>query len=286
MYKLIAIDGKEEFELNTDKLNHRELTVGRDNNCDIVIQRAYPSRKHARISINDDTITIEDLHSTNGTYVNNKKIDHPTTLAQGDVLRFDTAAYHLISDETEGSTVRMENLKPVNGTETEAPVVIIGGGEDTAIRTPYALPKGWSHLEHQLLFDPTLGDQFSVEAVDDLIRSNLPGRDHQDAALVVLTGNHKSRLIGLALNSKQQIWTLGRFEQRTIPLSDASISTKHACLFYNMGIWGISDEGSKNGTFVNGHAVAEQALVDGDKITLGQVELVFRIIPHESAEPV
>ena len=38
----------------------------------------------------------------------------------------------------------------------------------------------------------------------------------------------------------------------------------------------LSDLGSTNGTFINGEQVAEQALRDGDTISLGGLELVFK----------
>ena len=45
------------------------------------------SREHARITVADGTATIEDLGSTNGTFVNGKQLDRPRRLTPGDVVR-------------------------------------------------------------------------------------------------------------------------------------------------------------------------------------------------------
>lgn len=55
-------------------LNSDELTGGRSPGCEIWIEDNMISRKHFRIKKQDNRFTIEDLRSTNGTYVNNARI--------------------------------------------------------------------------------------------------------------------------------------------------------------------------------------------------------------------
>jgi SARP family transcriptional regulator, regulator of embCAB operon len=74
------------------------MTIGRDNDCDLTIDADDQiSRRHARIHPTGDGHTIEDLSSTNGTYINNSRITYNTRLAHADrieigktVLRYDT----------------------------------------------------------------------------------------------------------------------------------------------------------------------------------------------------
>jgi DNA-binding winged helix-turn-helix (wHTH) protein len=63
-----------------------EHLPGRDAECSLVIDGTTVSRRHARITVADEAATIEDLDSTNGTYVNGTRITAPTRLAHGDEL--------------------------------------------------------------------------------------------------------------------------------------------------------------------------------------------------------
>jgi|GEM_PF-1578621 len=68
-------------ELSFDKL---EVTVGRVRGNDIVLPKGNVSKHHCRLLLQEDDIVIEDLRSTNGTYVNGRKIGEPTTISTGD----------------------------------------------------------------------------------------------------------------------------------------------------------------------------------------------------------
>src|SRR5471032_1802390 len=48
-----------------------------------------PSRRHAELSVVDATVYVEDLRSTNGTFINGERIAARTALKSGDLLRFD-----------------------------------------------------------------------------------------------------------------------------------------------------------------------------------------------------
>jgi len=61
----------------------QEIVIGRSSELDMVLVEEMVSRKHARIALADGVITIEDLGSTNGTFVNGEKVDRGT-LKEGD----------------------------------------------------------------------------------------------------------------------------------------------------------------------------------------------------------
>jgi serine/threonine protein kinase len=63
------------------------IMVGRDRTCSVVLAHPAVSRRHARITMNGGSFTLEDLKSANGTYVNNTRIDK-AVLKPGDVVRF------------------------------------------------------------------------------------------------------------------------------------------------------------------------------------------------------
>ena len=70
-------------ELSFDKL---EVTVGRVRGNDIVLPKGNVSKHHCRLLARDGEVVVEDLRSTNGTYVNGRKIADPTALSPGDKI--------------------------------------------------------------------------------------------------------------------------------------------------------------------------------------------------------
>ena len=68
-------------------LSDRSLTVGRDADCDIVIQdQLLISRRHAQFSPERNSWAVRDLGSSNGTFVNGSRIRKPTPLVVGDIV--------------------------------------------------------------------------------------------------------------------------------------------------------------------------------------------------------
>ena len=61
----------------------QEIVIGRSSELDMVLVEEMVSRKHARIALGGGTISIEDLGSTNGTFVNGEKVQQGT-LREGD----------------------------------------------------------------------------------------------------------------------------------------------------------------------------------------------------------
>lgn len=64
------------------------VVVGRDPGCDRVIDQAVVSSRHARLSRRaDGTVVVEDLGSSNGTFINDRKIDSSGVARAGDTIR-------------------------------------------------------------------------------------------------------------------------------------------------------------------------------------------------------
>ncbi len=74
------------------------LIIGRDESCDIVLAQDNVSRYHAKLVLfHDDTVEIEDLKSTNGTFVNDEDLLEPKTLHNGDLIRVGSTIFKYIS---------------------------------------------------------------------------------------------------------------------------------------------------------------------------------------------
>jgi FHA domain len=70
------------------ELNSAQLTIGRGNQNDIPIATdEYASARHARFEPRQDGVWVQDLGSTNGTFLNGTRLDRPRRLAQGDIVR-------------------------------------------------------------------------------------------------------------------------------------------------------------------------------------------------------
>ncbi len=80
------------------ELREGSLLAGRLPECDVMIDDGLVSRMHARISVRDDQVIVEDLHSTNGVYVNGARITHSALLHEGDRLLLGTTEISLFEE--------------------------------------------------------------------------------------------------------------------------------------------------------------------------------------------
>jgi hypothetical protein len=64
-----------------------EITVGRAAGCQVTVDDTYVSQLHARVFTRDGQLFVEDLGSTNGTYLNRVKVSGPMVMQKGDRLQ-------------------------------------------------------------------------------------------------------------------------------------------------------------------------------------------------------
>jgi pSer/pThr/pTyr-binding forkhead associated (FHA) protein len=79
-------------------------TVGRALRSDFIVDAALVSRLHCRLTATNDLLEVVDLASTNGTYVNGKRVNK-ATLAAGDRLRVGRVELKVDRDNRERQTV-------------------------------------------------------------------------------------------------------------------------------------------------------------------------------------
>jgi hypothetical protein len=68
-------------------LAQQQITLGRANDATLVLNDDYASSRHARIFPQDGQWIVEDLGSTNGTYLDRQKVTHPTPIPLGVPIR-------------------------------------------------------------------------------------------------------------------------------------------------------------------------------------------------------
>lgn len=69
--------------------------------------------------------------------------------------------------------------------------------------------------------------------------------------------------------------TIGRSDGNDVVLADSGVSRHHATISFDEDRWVLSDEGTANGTLLNGSRVEHEFLEDGDSITIGGVTFLF-----------
>ncbi len=73
-----------------------ELTVGRAAGCQVTIDDTYASQLHARVFARDGQLFVEDLGSTNGTFLNRNKVQGPQVMRRGDRLQVGNTVMELV----------------------------------------------------------------------------------------------------------------------------------------------------------------------------------------------
>lgn len=76
-------------------LDATPVTIGRANGCTLVLDDEYVSNQHARLSPDSGAWLVEDLGSTNGTFLGNQRVAHPTPVPLGTPIRIGTTTLEL-----------------------------------------------------------------------------------------------------------------------------------------------------------------------------------------------
>ena len=99
--------------------NKPEVTIGRVQGNDIVLPKGNVSKRHARIVLKDGKFIIVDLKSTNGTYVNGRKITSPLVVKDSDKIYI--GDFIVGVDESSGANQDMGEAPPQQSAPTPPP---------------------------------------------------------------------------------------------------------------------------------------------------------------------
>jgi len=99
-FRLVSSDGDQVFELKRGAA----LTVGRALSSDVPLLDPTVSRRHASLVADESGIELNDLGSSNGTFVNGERVEH-ARIGAGDVLTFGKLSFNVsVSDTSENGT--------------------------------------------------------------------------------------------------------------------------------------------------------------------------------------
>jgi hypothetical protein len=72
------------------------VVIGRSADCDVILNDNYLSSRHARLANDDGELTLEDLGSTNGSYVNQELVRGRVQLERGDVVQLGGVLFEVV----------------------------------------------------------------------------------------------------------------------------------------------------------------------------------------------
>lgn len=102
------------------------FTIGRDEDCELKLTAKRISRRHSEIRESGDHLWIRDLESTNGTYVNHKKIEQAELLESGDIISIGDFNFYIKRTEsnttsTVSKTISMDISQELNYIDSMRP---------------------------------------------------------------------------------------------------------------------------------------------------------------------
>jgi pSer/pThr/pTyr-binding forkhead associated (FHA) protein len=266
--KLVNVDGSECY-----LIDRQSVVIGRECSNDIAIERELLSRRHAKLSLVEGSWLLEDMGSTNGTFVNNRKINQPTQVKVGDVLKFGQSAFYLQSNADGAQTIVAARL-PKNTTVTGGSITIEdeSNSDRTSFQQSYQLPVGWDD-SGSVQQNPG----YAKEAIDKIIKKTIISKGLKpDAVLLFFVPSQRPLVYGISAKSAKIYWLIGRGSEAKLRIDDPSISQTHAKVIYDNGDWRVEDVGSTNGIRVDEKVCSRMFLKDEMVVSLGRVDMVFR----------
>ncbi|MEN6521469.1 MAG: FHA domain-containing protein [Armatimonadota bacterium] len=268
-------------------LNPGENTIGRENS-DVLVSHPTASRRHAKLTVSDGKYILEDLGSTNGTYVGNRKVEpgQPVEIKPGDEIRFGSAVMRLEEPASEAVIAAEEAVREVEEAEEREELAEESVEVEQAAEQPAPPSVEEENEEHEesheaveavMKIEPGVESGFEATPEQALEEPVQPVEIHEElpalARLVPKAG-------GDELLVKQGENTVGRRPANDIVIADPYISGSHAVISASDGSFSVTDTGSTNGTSVNGERLSPNephALTDGDEVTFGQDSFRFTV---------
>jgi serine phosphatase RsbU (regulator of sigma subunit) len=148
------------------KLAEEKTLLGRGRECGIVIDDVAASRRHAQIVLEDDRYSIEDLKSTNRTFVNGKGVAGKQRLADNDSIRIgETQFVFRFAAPAALATEEVDDMSTVLGSHDLSPGsdVVFRGNAQAKLRAILQISQALGQtLDLDVLLDTMLGGLFEI----------------------------------------------------------------------------------------------------------------------------
>ncbi len=97
-------------------IKQEEFLIGRGVDCDLRLRKADVSRHHCIIRFRSDDVSLLDLGSSNGTYLNGQRVRSQATLHSGDVLRVGESSFVIDLGDREPVDLGVVDVDPIAST--------------------------------------------------------------------------------------------------------------------------------------------------------------------------
>jgi hypothetical protein len=111
---------------------NREIVVGRSSELDMVLVEDMVSRRHAKIIVSDEQIVIQDLGSTNGTFVNGEKIKR-AKLNEGDRILIGTSIIKLVAADPASAGASLQKMEQQARSRSTQPRTMSGSIDEVPL---------------------------------------------------------------------------------------------------------------------------------------------------------
>ncbi|MBQ49127.1 MAG: GGDEF domain-containing protein [Zetaproteobacteria bacterium] len=128
-----------------------EMIVGRSPQATIVINEQSVSRQHAKCCLNNNQVEIEDLGSSNGTFVNDQRISSRHALKNGDILRLGAVLFKFFTHDSNENLFHDKIYRMANidfGTQTFNKKYLL-----EALATEYKIARTYTRPLSTIYFD-------------------------------------------------------------------------------------------------------------------------------------
>ncbi len=240
-FKLTLVNAQSSTPPKEFELIRSELVIGRDDGVDIVIPTPAVSRRHARLMMENNGYIIEDLGSSNGTFVNGDRLIGRRALQHGDQIRLGQAITLNFSAPGEEETA----FRPATpGIEKQEP-------DKTAVRPATPVPSVPSHV-----MQTTIGNEPSI-----------PVKAGPRQLIVTIAGENPKNY-----SLTRASYSLGRLDDNDIVIASPIVSGHHARIEQASGggykLTTLPD--ARNPVFFGGRALeASRVLRHGDVMRIG-----------------
>jgi len=263
-------DHLKEEVFNLDESNCR-ITVGRKDDNDLCIPAKNVSSYHAVIQYENGRVFVEDLNSTNGIYVNNRKIKGRAEVLHGDKLSFATVEFIVEFDLPSQSFNQPEAGEPADEPENNGTVIL----NSTEI-------PNLDSLQSETVAEPQINLNDSEDKTET---SNMQGAQEGRSTMLFGMKNvlELGRLVRVDSNFnplneyslEKPETTIGR-ENCDIVIDHSSVSRFHALIKRTAGNkYQLIDNNSTNGVYIAGKKISKHTLRHEDKVKIGDLEFIF-----------
>ena len=275
-----------------------DLLVGRESQCGLTLDSTEVSRRHAQFHVTSTGVSLEDMQSMNGTFIQGKRLEGIQDLHHGDELRFGSCVFEFRCESEDVAAMDTPSEHPeVMSPVREDPLSEVGKPDEAKVGKPNEdgrqgsievmprnknLPPAWidegrSHTAVLSLTDEkrTASGQDVEELAEWEINADGP-------TLLILSGKDAGLPYQLHNSGELSFWTIGKggaSHDLSIVIDDPSVSNYHAKLVYKAGRWKVIDQMSTNHTYVNGEQYNSAFLSPNDSIRFGGVNTKF-LLPN------